>query len=290
MKKLFYLACCLVLAMGVGCAIIDYDLITDEFGQTINTNGKARILSINIGFAWPDGMDSAFTMVDQKANGDRTLQTYNRFTTLVTGGTTSVDPPNYPDADIFTWGPWGPGNPGYCSPDWNGCSMITAQDPEVGDLFDWSFNRHCTAGLRSLVYVVGISRYYGECGRAQTSVADRIAFMNMGNIVSGNGFEGLLFNLNRNNFSMRLDNNAGVVSNLPMIGDVNMFYNPGQRTMTLDLTNSLLANTGRGLADFGRNYGTDRTNITFTLNGLSKSFNFGPMDADTITANMNRTY
>ena len=30
---------------------------------------------------WSDGADNLFSMVDQKANGDRTLTTYNFFTT-----------------------------------------------------------------------------------------------------------------------------------------------------------------------------------------------------------------
>ncbi|MBD3867697.1 MAG: hypothetical protein IFK94_06205 [Acidobacteria bacterium] len=269
MKKVFYVACCLVLAMGVGCAITNYELITDDDGSAVNTNGKAAIMpSSQIGTLWPDGMDESFSMVDQKANGDRTLTTYNNHTT---------------DQTFIDWL--------YCSPDWNGCSMVTASDPEVGDvsIFDFTLNRNCS-GLRSLSYVLSTTRYYGECGRAMASVSDRISLMNMGNITTQNGVEGLLYNLNRNTFSIRLDNNSGVVSSLPVVGDASIFVSPARRQMTIDLTNSLLANTGRGLADFTRNYGTDVTTVTFTLNGISKSWEVGNMNADKITANMNKTY
>jgi hypothetical protein len=169
--------------------------------------------------------------------------------------------------------------------------MVTASDPQVGDvsIFDFTLNRNCS-GLRSLSYVLSTTRYYGECGRALSSVSDRISLMNMGNITTQNGVEGLLYNLNRNNFSIRLDNNSGVVSSLPVVGDSSLFINPAKRQMTIDMTNSLLANTGRGLADFVRNYGTDSTTVTFTLNGLSKSWEVGNLNADKITANMNKSY
>ena len=50
MKKLFYLGFCVMLSLGVGCAITNYELITDNDqvsnGQgsgVVNTNGKAHI-------------------------------------------------------------------------------------------------------------------------------------------------------------------------------------------------------------------------------------------------------
>ena len=61
MKKALYLGFCLVLAMGVGCAITDYELIVDNDqvsnGQgtgVVNTNGKALIMSGGIATIWSD--------------------------------------------------------------------------------------------------------------------------------------------------------------------------------------------------------------------------------------------
>ena len=272
MKKVFYLACCIALVMSVGCAITNYDLITDNDqvanGQgsgVVNTNGKAKITpSSQVATTYPDGSDELFSMVDQKANGDRTITTYN-------------DPLFHDDL--------------YCNPDWSGCAVVTADDPQSGDtdIFDYSANANCR-GYRSLSLLLSTGRYYGECGRANISVSDRIGLMNMGTIGVQDGQEGLLYNLGRNNFSVKLDNNAGVVTSLPVIGDANVFVNVGTRQLSVDATNRLLANMGRSLADFSRNYGTGTTTITMTLNGISKSFTVGGLDADTITMNVNRTF
>lgn len=264
MRKLFYLGFCLVLAMGVGCAITDYSLITDNDqvanGQgsgVVNTNGKAHIIeSSQIATIWPDGTDEYFSMVDQKANGDRTITTYNNYST---GGA-----PTFHD-DL------------YCNPDWSGCAIWSAPDPETGDadIFDGSSNLNC-AGARSLSLLLATSRYYGECGRAKMSLSDRLALANMGRLGTQMGREGLLFDLNRNNLSITLNNNAGFASNLAITGDATLFLSAnGRRLGTLNATNPLLANVGRGFADFLRTYGTNRTTVTVTYNGISMNWDLG---------------
>ena len=260
---------CLLVLLGLGCAITDYELITDDDGSPVNTNGKALIKSwYQIGYLWPEGMDEKYYMVDQKANGDRTLTTYNNFTT----------DPTFIDYL-------------YCSPDWTGCALVTADDPEVGydDPYDFTFNASCS-GFRSLYLLTTTTRYYGECGRGQASLEDRLKVLNMGSVAVRNGVEGLLYNLNRNNFTIRLDNNSGVVHTLPIVGGSSLFFEPGRHRMTIDMTDSLLANTGRGLADWVREYGTEVTTVTFTLNGVSKSWNVGRMNADKITESVNKTW
>ena len=280
MKKALYLGFCLVLAMGVGCAITDYDLIVDNDqvsnGQgtgVVNTNGKALIMSAGIATIWSDGTDELFSMVDQKANGDRTLTTYNNFST--------AGEPTFRD-DL------------YCNPDWQGCSIFTAPDPEVGDVdsFDGTTNVNCF-GARSLSLLLGTTRYYGECGRAKMSLSDRISMANMGRITTVFGKEGLLYDINRNTTSLTLNNNAGVSMNLPITGDYSMFVSEnGRRQITLNATNPLGANVGRSFADFLRTYGTSQTDVTITYNGISSTFAMGgeQMNASNVLGFVNRKF
>jgi hypothetical protein len=281
MKKALYLGFCLVLAMGVGCAITNYSLITDNDqvsnGQgsgVVNTNGKAKLIpSAQIATIWSDGTDELFSMVDQKANGDRTITTYNNFST---GGD-----PTFSD-DL------------YCNPDWQGCAIVTAPDPEVGDadIFDGSANANCL-GFRSLSVSLSTSRYYGECGRARLDLSDRLSLANMGRLATVNGKEGLLYDLNRNNFSMIVDNNAGVATALPITGDYSVFFSTmGRGQMLVDLTNPLGANVGRAFSDFLRTYGTSETDVTITYNGISTTFEVGGdrLNASNVLGFVNRKF
>lgn len=260
MRKLFYLGFCLVLAMGVGCAITNYSLITDNDqvanGQgtgIVNTNGKAHIIEgSQIATLWPDGADEWLNFVDQKANGDRVLTNYNNF---------SAAYPIFHDDE-------------YCNPDWNGCSMVTSQDPEVGDvdIFDYTYNINCK-GIRSFYLLLSTSRYYGECGRVKMPLADRINLINMGRLGRNMGLEGLFYDLNRSNATITLNNNAGFVTTLPMNAQVQGFFSFAGRKATLDMTNPLLASMGRAYADFLANHATHQTTVTMTYNGISMNWN-----------------
>ena len=137
---------------------------------------------------------------------------------------------------------------------------------------------------------IATGRYYGECGRAAMKVADRIALMNMGSIQVRHGVELLLYNLNRNNTTIRLDNHAGVVSSLPVIGTAAAFVNVTNRQIEIDATNSLLSGTGYRLADWVRDYGTGVTTITLTYNGISRSWDVGSMDAERISRTARQRY
>lgn len=174
MKKMFYLGFCLVMALGVGCAITNYDLITDNDqvksqsgkktksnGQngTIKTKGRAHIReSSQAATTYPDGSDELIWFVTQRSNGDRKLYTYNNFST-------GSDPIFH--SDLF------------CNTDHSGCVIWTADDPQTGDadIFDGTFNTNCL-GARSLSVLLGTTRYYGECGAISSdnslSVRDRL--------------------------------------------------------------------------------------------------------------------
>lgn len=258
MKKLFYLGFCVMLSLGVGCAITNYELITDNdqtaTGQgsgVVNTNGKAHIReSSQIATIWPDGSDESIFFVDQKANGDRSLTTYNNFST---GGAPTFH-------DDF-----------YCNPDWSGCSMVSASDPEVGDadIFDYTANWNCR-GIRSLSYIISTTRYYGECGRASMSLEDRISLMNMGRIGNNFGMTGLFYDMNNLNTTIKLNNNAGFETTVPVTANISLFTTiQGSRHAVLDMTHPGVRAMGNFYADFLDQHATSRTQITIVYNGIS---------------------
>jgi hypothetical protein len=279
MRKLLYLGFCLVLVSGFGCAITNYGTITDNnqsntASGVINTNGKAHINETSqIATIWPDGTDELINFVDQAGDGTAVLTTYNNFST-------GSEPTFHDDL--------------YCNPDWQGCAIVTAPDPEVGDsdIFDGSANANCL-GFRSLSVSLSTGRYYGECGRARLDLSDRLSLANMGRLATVAGREGLLYDLNRNNFSIIVDNNAGVATSLPITGDYSVFFSTGNRSQALvDLTNPLGANVGRAFSDFLRTYGTAETDVTITYNGISSTFEVGGdrLNASNVLGFVNRKF
>jgi hypothetical protein len=252
MRKLFYLGFCLVLVMGLGCAISNYRLMTDTWsGEVINTNGKA-LIQFDQGLALGDGTTwfNFFTMVDQKAGGDRVLNTYTaKFDYSVAN----------PFKDFF-----------YCTPDWIGCAVLTAQDPEdpADDPFDFVWNTNCDGALQ-LSYVLDSDRYYGECGRAAHTVQDRLNFLASGNMIDEYT---LGYNLNAGNTSVILDNNAGVRSLVPVLGSISLELNTFKgNSVMLDMSNPLFSNTLRWMADWNDTYGTGATQMTVIYNGIVRT-------------------
>lgn len=286
MKKLLYLGFCAMLSLGVGCAITDYSLITDNDqvanGQgsgVVNTNGKAHLIeSSQIATIWPDGTDEWIAFVDQKANGDRTITNYNNFST---GGF-----PTFHDDQ-------------YCNPDWQGCSMVTAPDPEIGDVdpFDYTFNINCK-GIRSISLLLSTTRYYGECGRGFMSLEDRISLVNMGRIGNKLGMTGLFYDLNNLNTTIKLNNNAGFETTVPMTANISLFSTiQGQRRGTLDMSHPGFRAMGNAYADFLAQHATNVTTISVVYNGLTFSKDFsGKIEGRPATQpsrvreNMNRAF
>ena len=96
------LACAigLLLATGLGCALTDYSLITDNNqtsagggpGEIRDTRGKAKLLWAS---QWvteqADGTDELLWFVNQTADGAQTLTTHNNFS--VAGDATFADDP-----------------------------------------------------------------------------------------------------------------------------------------------------------------------------------------------------
>ena len=238
MRKVFYLGFCLVLMAGVGCAITDYQLITDNdqiithqyANATVNTNGKAHIRSFQIALIFGDGADEIINFVDQKTNGDRTMTTYNNFSTFAGPGPTFHD-------DL------------YCNPDWQGCAIWTSHDPPGGydragigyNAFDGRYNVNCN-GARSIIFLVGTTRaqrgYYndGECGRGtQHDLSDMIQLMNMGEMGQYGERAGLWYYLDSSNTNYSIN---GV--NIPVV-QTPVFLNFKARQGMFDMTSPLHA-------------------------------------------------
>jgi hypothetical protein len=202
MKKLLYLGFCAVLVAGVGCAISDYQIITDNDqahdGQqvtngTVNTNGKAHIRSFQIALIFGSFTEEAINFVDQKTNGDRTLTTYMNHSTIGLGGPTFHD-------DL------------YCNPDWTGCATWISHDPPGGfdrngagfAAFDGRFNVNCkTPGIQQIFATTRARRGNyndGECGRMNVAdVQKKITIMNMGELGEVGGESFLFYNIDQNN-------------------------------------------------------------------------------------------
>ena len=255
-------AAVLALAASSGCAITDYSLITDndQGPGPVNTNGKATCGKFMVTVQWPDGTDQLIHFVDQTASGDRTLTTYNNFTPLGEAGT-------------FDY-------PRYCTPEWTGCAIFTAPDPEVGDVdrFDGTFNANCS-GARSLSLLVASSRYYGECGRLGTRMPfeQKMALLNQGAVVKRHGRSAIRLDLAPSTLRIALDNNAGDVSFLPLAGDASVYVYPGgrPRVIELDTTNPILVNNELAYAKWLETKGTHVTTLTATYLGVSASVDIG---------------
>jgi len=282
MTRISTIGLALAVALCAGCALTDYGLITDNdqvarAGSTgvVNTNGKALVLLKSFyAVSYPDGTDELFSMVDQKANGDRTLTTYNNFST--------GDDPVFRD-DL------------YCNPDWQGCALFTAPDPEEGDVdpFDGVLNANCS-GARSLVFNFTTPReWYGECGRGRLSLTDRLALLNMGRLARKFGREALLYDLNRGNTRVTLDNNAGSTVDVPLSGRAAFAAMAGARSIThVDATHPLIRDVLFRVADFLDDHRTERTTVTLTYNGISQSFDIGgePFSASRVREFAQRKY
>jgi len=264
MKKLlsfgFGLAFAASMLTGFGCALTNYELITDNDigGAAVNTAGNTYVRATQVATLWPDGADNLTWYVDQKANGDRKLSTTNYFTT---SGSPFKD-------DL------------YCSPDWSGCKVATADDPEVGDvdIFDYAANPSC-AGYRSLSLLVSTTRYYGECGRASADRNTRL--ISMGNEMTPVPFNGatwLRTNLSALNASLRVDNHNGSVSALPITSQIGVTANFAKRQMVLDMTNPNNRTLAQNFINWSKAHPGPSIEATLTVNGNDFKYNVKTMN------------
>lgn len=258
MKKLLLIALCVSVLTMVGCAmtdiwpIYDWDQTNSEgHAVLVNTNGKAHAVEpILIMSIFPDHAEEIIWFVDQKpANGTKTTTNY-----------VNMEPyPGYDWHDDY-----------YCNPDWNGCSWLTKTTP-IGyqcEYFPFHVNWNCTDITYGYLFC---SWRYGECGRV-LPLADKIALLNMGELGTHNDMEGLYYNFNRSNFSITLENQFGQTFNVPMMTDINVFFNPNGRQFALDRTNPVMGNMMKWYADWLDTYATDGTTVHLSYMGITDSF------------------
>jgi hypothetical protein len=261
MRKGFYFLFMLTLMAGVGCAITDYGVITDNnqsnaASGVVNTQGKAHVRETSqIATIWPDGTDELFTFVDQQSDGTATLTTYNNFS--------SGSEPTFHD-DL------------YCNPDWSGCSIFTAKDNNDSNLFDGRSNANCT-GARSLSLLLGTGRYYGECGRAaaRMSIDDKVRLASTGVQAQRFGIEGMLWSVGAGNTMVTARNlETGAFFLVPTVGiEVEHFFaNNGNRAATW-LDHPMIGTAMLGLAGMLRDeLYSEGMELTVHYNGVETSF------------------
>ena len=269
MKKLltfgFGFAFAVSMLTGFGCALTNYELITDNDqgqsgqkgkghghnngGGVVDTAGNAYVRqSSQAATTYPDGTDNLIWFVDQKKNGDRKLSTVNYFTTQ-----------GSPFKDDL-----------YCSPDWGGCKVSTSDDPEIGDVDDYDYhaNPNCL-GYRSLSLLVSTTRYYGECGRTQTTdrATKMIALANNMTPVQYNGATWLRTNLSALNTSLVLNNHNGSIYALPITSQIGITVNFSTRQMMLDMTNPNNRNLAQNAINWNNAHPGRGIEATITING-----------------------
>lgn len=209
MRKLFYTAFCVVLAFGVGCAITDYGLITDNdqttnsspqsgSAVTVNTNGKAHIRETSQ-WAWTFGGalggEEWIAFVDQNSAGDRVISTYISSTLPgVGGGTISTN-----NGPVFH-------DDEYCNPDWNGCAVWTAASPPGG--FNGTYNPACH--LIGALSVLVTTPRLTECGRGGAFGGDLDMFSKADLVLQGargklDGNDGVFFDFSPQKLSLTID-------------------------------------------------------------------------------------
>lgn len=254
MRKLSYLGFCLVLALGVGCAITNYPVITDNDqlgpggaqpgGFIVNTNGKAHIIETSqVSWLYTDGHhEEGFSFADQNSAGDQTLTAYINFS--LPGDATFHDDT-------------------YCSPDWNGCAFWTADNPVVGDVnvFDGTHNLACFQGRGGWGTKTSVGGRLTECGRvADLGLADTVNFYAMGQLGNYEGMEGLFYILNRQTSNAWIN---GQAFNFPT---TTVFLSPGGRRAVFNADSPLWNSTGRRLVAL---VGNDPFSLRLDYNGIS---------------------
>jgi hypothetical protein len=252
MRKLSYLGFCLVLALGVGCAVTDYPVITDNDqlgpggaqpgGFIVNTNGKAHIIEqTSAAWLYGDGHhEEGIAFVDQNSAGDQTITNYINFS--LPGDATFHDDT-------------------YCNPDWNGCAFWTADNPVTGDVnvFDGTHNLACFQGRAGWGVKVSASRS-AECGRTDMNLADQINFYAMGQLGNHEGMEGLFYILNRQT------SNAWINGQAFSFPSTSVFLSPGSRRAVISLDSPVWSSTMRRLDAL---VGQDPFSLRLDYNGIS---------------------
>ncbi|ANM30159.1 hypothetical protein ABI59_12135 [Acidobacteria bacterium Mor1] len=257
-----------ILAVSVGCHVTNYALIVDNNqtgdpggpGEIIVTDGKAKLVFAS---QWAtvqaDGIDENLTFIRQDASGSQTLYSHNNFS--IAGEATFSD-------DL------------YCSPETKGCAAAKSYDPDPTDPGDDPFDKRVfdqCPGARSLCLTISTGRYYGECGRTSAlAIRDRLNLWNLGKLSQRGGMEVLLYDVNRQNLTLTLDNRSGVVTDLPVTGSAEIWTSLSARRFgRMDLSNPLIGHMGRAYADWLAHFGSSATEVSACYNEVCRSWLIG---------------
>ncbi|MGH2359590.1 MAG: hypothetical protein ACRDGM_03485 [bacterium] len=265
MKKLFYLACCLTVALSLGCVAITYPTITDNDGggsTVTNTNGKAHLIETTQTSQTVDGRRfELVSFVDQTAGGNQKLTSYQ----LELAASTS----NF-HSDT------------YCNPDWTGCAWLTnSYDP---DTVPCTFS---TPGVRLNLNCLSVSAIGlcfgsrpGECGRSveKTSMTPADIQTILANGVP-QGNHTLIYNLSNANGSVQLVDGSGNIMNPAFRGVVQAKINLSKNLLSFEQNSALRAQNMLTVANIaGSSFQSGSANITAF--GVSKSVRYSLLDRD----------
>jgi hypothetical protein len=266
MKKLFYLAICVVAVASLGCATIVYPTITDNDGNgaaTINTNGKSHLIETAQTSATVGGKRfEHVTFIDQAAGGSQKLTVYDL---ELAAGTSNFHSDTY------------------CNPDWTGCAWMTNNYTPPGSCTFYtsgtSFNFNC---LNFSVLGLCFSSRPGECGRAlNTRGMKNLQASEIGTLI-GMGIEGpntLRYNLNAANTRITLQNPTGSVTSLRLAGNTEVSLNIKKGLATVDAGNPLYAVTIRKAASLSDN-GFKNGTAELSYGNITRTINYGMLSGD----------
>jgi hypothetical protein len=129
-------------------------------------------------------------------------------------------------------------------------------------------------GYRSLSLLVSTTRYYGECGRAQTTsrASQMLALANGMTPVEVNGKTWLHSNLSALNTSVVLNNRNGSIYALPMTSQIGVNANFAKRQVMVDLSNPNTGNLAQNAINWNKAHPGPSIGATLTVDGIGRTF------------------
>lgn len=270
MRKLLYLVLCVSVLVGLGCAITNYPVITDNRGGykgVIRTGHKALIAPTSqVATIWSDGSDELFSMVYQNQYADQKIYTFNNFD---------------PTATVLWL------DHTYCDWRYEGCEITRAWNPaqdHLDDIFDYEFFADCS-GARSLSVLVSYGARGMECGDARlwADTQDLMAEFAQLATTTFRGEAAYVFGLNAANTTITLSTDD-VTSNMPLYGQITGFIT-ADLNMVLPMTPNMRHELN-WLSQFAAQNG-DVVNVAINYGSLSGSLDLR-IAADGLNYNMNR--
>lgn len=265
MKKLFYLAFCAAVLMSLGCAMISYPVITDDYAWTIvNTNGKAHVMEttqvgLGIGGKWYEHI----SFVDQGWDGYQHISVIEQQMAYID----YLYSPNF-HSDT------------YCNPDWNGCAWYTNDYMPITDCTFYGPNSKINwACFKTSAYGLCYIGRTAECGRGlglpKDLTGSEIVSLIGAGIQSGHN---MIWNVNNNTTRLVLQNPQGAMTTFKFAGNTELNVNMKKGTMLIDGNSPNYAVNVRKLASlFDAGFQTGTAELTFA--GVTRTFPYAGLAA-----------